>query len=98
MKRLLIALALLAAGCVPPVKSGTVVEKTLEPAHVEEGFYYITVGQISTPVFYEEQIPDKWFVTVSAKTGDGKTRTGRMKVTKEAFEQLKLGDLYGVEK
>lgn len=42
-------------------------------------------------------VPDRYFIRVS-QTSNGKKRTGVVEVRKEAFESLKVGDMYGVEK
>lgn len=84
---LLLSLFVLAA-CESPIDAGTIVRKHMTEKHTETGVIFVG----DTPIFSEDEIPDKYYFDVYGKDKDGREHTVTVRVDKKAYDHHKVGD------
>lgn len=93
MKKLLVGLVMVAVGCGPQVRSGTVVEKWYEPANTQIILMPMPCGKstclIPMPIYDDED----WMFTLEDATGEAQTDWETDRVT---WESLVVGQRYQV--
>lgn len=98
MKIFTLAFALLLV-CCNPVKSGKVVEKIYKPAWTETGVNMVTVSYdpvITVPVPYTRHHPERFCLRLEGEV-KGKTKEGIVDVPAATWNDVEVGELYGVE-
>lgn len=91
MKKLVLLLVLLLAGCAR-IESGRVIDKKFIPATS-----YVSVGYdpiAGMPVSTVEYDPDMWYITIENEI-EGRVVTRNIYVKKEVFDYYNEGDWYG---
>lgn len=74
-------------------KKGEVIDKEYHAAYVTYTSSYVNNGVINIPV----QHPEKYSIKLK-KVVNGKEKTVWIDVSKEAYEKVKIGDIYGGNK